>query len=625
MAESAGTAVVDIVGNVAPLDASLAEAEARTRQHVANISRTFNTLTRGGTDAGRSVEQLAQRMRRLSDTAREGHTAFTRTRAAVQLVSLQFSQAREAGLSFTQSLAASSSAATLLGGVIVGTLIARALVALGRALIDATTQFARVRNEMQQLTVFSGNVAKEFQFLKSVSDNSNTSFKDLAKQYIELSKQAVALGVSQDVVREKFEEFNRVMKERSETTVGGAFSKLLDDIGTMVAKLDNATGASKLFISALQGLAAAAKGIGNFFGGGETDADPAIIEGRRLQMLQETIAKYDVMIAQLRKRGDEEGKINLLQGLRMKLLDEEEKSYYKLAELTKDVANPEDDIKRIGTKMQLIEQLEHERQLIGLGNSEQEVRNRLLQIELQFRQMGMSLSAQEKADMEVRLRVNKELSDTYERLRESFSVYMDRVEGSRTIFDELNFSWTNHAEIVEKAIEKIKLAYGDSVQSQIMQADVRRRLALQEQRQILETASLAAQTITALWPKQKGAAIAAAVINTGVGVTKALTGSTPPWNIIQAGLVAAMGAAQIASIRSTSLSGGSVSGVSGGTGGIAQVQPQEATPIAPNRAVNIYMPKGEFFSSDQMQKFIERLNEEVSQGATLISTKTAPT
>ena len=50
-----------------------------------------------------------------------------------------------------------------------------------------------------------------------------------------------------------------------------------------------------------------------------------------------------------------------------------------------------------------------------------------------------------------------------------------------------------------------------------------------------------------------------------------------------------------------------------------------AAEAAPGRAVTIYMPKGEFFSSEQMTKFIDRLNEEVRQGATLISTKVAPT
>ena len=74
---------------------------------------------------------------------------------------------------------------------------------------------------------------------------------------------------------------------------------------------------------------------------------------------------------------------------------------------------------------------------------------------------------------------------------------------------------------------------------------------------MLAVASQAAQTITALWPKQKGAAIAAAIINTAVGVTKALTLGAPPWNFAMAALVAASGAAQIAAIRSTGEDGNS--------------------------------------------------------------------
>lgn len=98
-------------------------------------------------------------------------------------------------------------------------------------------------------------------------------------------------------------------------------------------------------------------------------------------------------------------------------------------------------------------------------------------------------------------------------------------------------------------------------------------LARQEQQQIYQTAQMVGQTLTAVFGKSKAAAIAAAVINTGVGITRALAQVPFPYDLIHAGLIAAQGAAQIASIKSTTESGGgsapsvAASGGGGGAGG----------------------------------------------------------
>src|SRR5690606_40586536 len=65
-----------------------------------------------------------------------------------------------------------------------------------------------------------------------------------------------------------------------------------------------------------------------------------------------------------------------------------------------------------------------------------------------------------------------------------------------------------------------------------------------------------------LFPKSKAAAIASAIINTAVAVTEALK-LPPPLNFVQAGLVAAAGAAQVATIASTNISGGGSSSRAG--------------------------------------------------------------
>jgi uncharacterized membrane protein YgcG len=72
---------------------------------------------------------------------------------------------------------------------------------------------------------------------------------------------------------------------------------------------------------------------------------------------------------------------------------------------------------------------------------------------------------------------------------------------------------------------------------------------------MLDLASATASALTQIFGENKAAAIASAIINTAVGVTKAMQ-LPPPFNFAQAALIAATGAAQIAAIRSTSKGGG---------------------------------------------------------------------
>lgn len=209
-----------------------------------------------------------------------------------------------------------------------------------------------------------------------------------------------------------------------------------------------------------------------------------------------------------------------------------------------------------------------------------------------------------------------------EKAQFAYDQLIERISGSRTILDEMNFAWADHSDRVAMAVEKINAIYAEGFRRDRAIAQAKKQLALQEQQQILDTASLAASTITALFPKSKGAAIAAAVINTAVGITNALSRGSPPWNWIQAGLIAATGAAQIAAIRSTTESGGgaspSVNGGGGQPGGVAEEQT--------NRSITVQgIDRNALFSGTQMASLIDALNEETKRGSTLIATTLRPT
>jgi hypothetical protein len=199
----------------------------------------------------------------------------------------------------------------------------------------------------------------------------------------------------------------------------------------------------------------------------------------------------------------------------------------------------------------------------------------------------------------------------------------ERLNGSRTILDEMNFAWMSHAEIVAAASEHINQAYQRQGDQRRALASLEQMLNKKQQEQMLQTASLAAQVITQLFPKSKGAAIAAAVINTAVGITKALSELLPPWSWIQAGLIAASGAAQIATIRSTTQTGGGATPSPGGGG--AGEQPTGET-AAPGRALSIQgIDPAAIFSGRQLEGLIANINDEVNNGVTLITTRNIPT
>ena len=84
---------------------------------------------------------------------------------------------------------------------------------------------------------------------------------------------------------------------------------------------------------------------------------------------------------------------------------------------------------------------------------------------------------------------------------------------------------------------------------------------------MLDTASLTATALTTVFKNNKAASIAAAIINTAVSITKAIATLPPPYGMIQAGLHAAMGAAQIAAIKSTKMASGGSFIVPGGSAG----------------------------------------------------------
>lgn len=123
-----------------------------------------------------------------------------------------------------------------------------------------------------------------------------------------------------------------------------------------------------------------------------------------------------------------------------------------------------------------------------------------------------------------------------------------------------------------------------------------------------DLATQTASTITAIFGQNKGAAIASAIINTAVGISKALSAYPPPFNFAMAALVAASGAAQIATIKSTTQNGGGGTPSVNGSAASSATAATQAAPAAPQQTLNVTgINPNSMFSGDQVRGLAQTL------------------
>lgn len=138
-----------------------------------------------------------------------------------------------------------------------------------------------------------------------------------------------------------------------------------------------------------------------------------------------------------------------------------------------------------------------------------------------------------------------------------------------------------------------------------------------------------AQQSKAMFNLNKVSGIANAIINTATGVTQALAAYPPPLSFGMAAAQLAAGIAQVNMIKGTSFGGGGAPSLSGsGSGSIAPTPTIDA--VSPteqfsgeteenNKTVTINLLGDTGFSKDQVRDLIEQINEEIGDGATLVS------
>jgi hypothetical protein len=202
-------------------------------------------------------------------------------------------------------------------------------------------------------------------------------------------------------------------------------------------------------------------------------------------------------------------------------------------------------------------------------------------------------------------------------VQSELDAFIDKLNGLPVLFGQ---AFAVDSRPYEEAMARIDAAASKSAVIAKQASRMKLSLQRQEQETILETASMAASTLTMVFAKNKGAAIASGLVNTAVGVTKALSASPPPYNFIQAGLVAAAGAAQIAAIRSTSQTGGGGS-VSVGGGGYAGGDFGDESDVSSRANQTLFVQgiqPGDLLSGSMVRDIMERIIEAQRDDAQLV-------
>jgi len=601
------------------------------------IERAVNEMKSSMDKVSKSMDGMSAASKKVAGAATDAANAKKKMREEADKAS---SSTANLGR-FTRELTTSLIGVNVIGitvGTTLGNLGTQIASRLALGIANLASQFSRLRNEMAQTTSFQGRIGQEMQFVIDQANRTGASVEDMSKKWTEFAR-AIEGSVTPNIeqARGSFVKFNEAIAANKIPTVSGALTNAGNAFAAFAAGNAVTNELGNIMITILNGIALALKAVTNNLGLATTEQEKFAaarkVENKNMEAALKEIIDLEAM----------RNSRFVFEGSRVKLMQRFTEQANEAAEALRKIDEAEaalkvDDPAKVEAKRSIIAEtnrlLAFELDMTTRTADVVERETRGYQIGLQIRQLGLRLTEQEIVAIRARMdavminnRMNKEMHQqatmAFEELQGvltgfggvftgHFNIMRDGVTGlADDIINVLLPATQTAMDLMEKSMIKNSETEGAIYA-------MKRRLAKQEQEQILHTASLAAAAITSLWPKSKAAAIAAAIINTAVGVTKALSSAPPPLNFINAALVAAAGAGQIMAIRSTSPTGG------GSTPGVG-APPSPTAPPDPGvggRTVTIRMEGGQLFSSQQLAEFISRINDEVQNGATLIATET---
>lgn len=196
-----------------------------------------------------------------------------------------------------------------------------------------------------------------------------------------------------------------------------------------------------------------------------------------------------------------------------------------------------------------------------------------------------------------------------------YTTAMDKALGNERQFQllQLDETMSRVSSSMQDKIKALGEAWKSGAIGQAQYGRAMREVEQQNRDQMLETASMAASTISSVFKNNKGAAIASAIINTAVGITKALA-QGGMWGWAQAALIGAAGAAQVAAITSTNEDGSG-----GGVSSVQQAPAQQQEAPQENRSLFVKgFNKNEFFDGETVANLARGLIDYQRDGGTVV-------
>lgn len=192
---------------------------------------------------------------------------------------------------------------------------------------------------------------------------------------------------------------------------------------------------------------------------------------------------------------------------------------------------------------------------------------------------------------------------------------MDQALGNERRFQllQLDDVMTKTSASMQEKMEALRTALRNGSISWSQYGRNVREVEEQNRNNMLDTATMAASTISSVFKNNKGASIASALINTAVGITKALA-QGGIWGWAQAGLIAAAGAAQVAAISSTN-----EDGTGGGVANPASSAATAQEAPAENRTLFVQgFNKNEFFDGETTANIARNLVQYQRDGGMVV-------
>jgi len=525
---------------------------------------------------------------------------------------------------------------TIALGTVMGNLATQMLSRLVLAIVSSVTQFATLQNSLAEVSSVSNQVAASFEVITTAALTSQKSLSDLTKSYASLQEQATGTRVTVQEVNKIFTEYQAHLGVLQQPTILSSASQALSAFGDAFARLDQLLGASSGIVFVLGKIRDAIASMASYM---PKTVDATTGMKNELAAAEQEAVKLSGILKKLPEGGIQWNYINT------KVIE----NYKTIADLTQKIGiaegkvlSPERQVQRDNTLKNITADLDQQFRMGNLLSYQQETLNKQYQIENQIRTTGKEITNDEAIAFRMKLQL-AQAANQIQPIRESLRT---AEQAERESYATRIMYLTEFYGAKQNLIE----VYNARVQEEENRHWSQMRLIQLNNNQMILTAQTQfgnslANVFGIIGQKSKVAQIAGIAVstavnaalawqNTLVAATRAQMELGPILGPPMAAEITAWGAANVAAIIAAGALniGGAVSAPSGGSssssGSGGATTPNTTTSTStnaptPSQAITIEgVDPAMVYTGTQLNALIERMNDAVKNGATMITTKT---